>query len=213
MRLFISHIHEEVGLAATIRQELSDCFGKQVEIFLAEDIQFGKNWLSEIQKALAEADVVLVLFSRVSSSRPWINIEAGYGAMAGKRVLPLCHSGFRRADLPIIYGILHGIEAADKDDVGRLLDQIAESTPARRLLVDRSEAIRRWVERISAASLLLPVGSQALDDPPCVWIVGSNSDLRSEQADVNEKFADYFAHAAIQHKFRVVFGRSGLLDP
>jgi hypothetical protein len=134
VRLFVSHIHEEALVAVAIKSELLECFGNQVEIFLAEDIPLGTNWLNEIQSALAQARVVLVLFSRLSSTRPWINIEAGYGVMAGKQVLPLCHSGFGRSDLPVIYGLLQSIDVSRSEDVGRLLDQVAKNTPAGKLL-------------------------------------------------------------------------------
>ena len=167
MRIFLSHIHEEVTLAAAIKEELRNCFGEQIDVFLAEDIPLGKNWLSEIRDALAAADMVLVLFSRTSSSRPWVNIEAGYGFMAGKQVLPLCHSGFAKSDLPIIYGLLQAVDPVSPVDVGKLLDQIARNTPARRLLVDRSAVIQRWIKQISEAlpcvDLQLSAGSELIE--------------------------------------------------
>src|ERR1700733_15884221 len=156
MRLFISHIHEENAIALAIKDQLQSCFGEQVDAFLAQDIPLGTNWLSEIQNALKAADIVLVLFSRRSNTRPWINIEAGYGVMAGKQVLPVCHSGFRKCDLPVIYSLLQAVEIGNPEDIGRLLDDLAKNTYAKRLLVDRSQSVNRWMAKVSAACLLSP---------------------------------------------------------
>ena len=110
MRLFVSHIHEEKGIAEAIRDELHACFGAQVEVFLAEDIPLGANWFDQIKAALGRSDVLVVLFSKHSIGRPWINIEAGYGVMAGKQVIPVCQPGFSKAELPVIYGLLQAVD-------------------------------------------------------------------------------------------------------
>jgi hypothetical protein len=67
MRLFVSHIHEEAPLAAAIKTELVTCFGEQVEVFLAEDVPLGKNWLIEIQGASSRRQWSLS-FSRIPPS-------------------------------------------------------------------------------------------------------------------------------------------------
>lgn len=153
MKVFISHIHEEGALASALKSELERCFGKQVSIFLAEEIPFGANWFNGIKDALANADIILTLFSSLSTSRPWINIETGYGVMAGKTVVPLCHSGYRKTELPTIYMLLQSVDLADGDDFGRLLDQVAQKTSAQCLLVNRSDAILHWRQRLSETEL------------------------------------------------------------
>jgi uncharacterized SAM-binding protein YcdF (DUF218 family) len=197
MRIFLSHINEEVALAAAIKVELDACFGEQVSVFLAEDIPLGKNWLNEIRDALKAADMVLVLFSRTSSSRPWVNIEAGYGVMAGKQVLPLCHSGFSKSDLPIIYGLLQAVDPLGPADVGKLLDQIAKNTPARRLLVDRSTVIQHWIEHISEALLTLnirpPAGSELIERRK-VDVVRWQRLSAAEQGELYQNFTNIKGH-------------------
>lgn len=212
MRLFISHIHEERAIAQAIRDELRACFGAQVEVFLAEDIPLGTNWLDEIKNALGKSDILVVLFSKYSSGRPWINIEAGYGVMAGKQVIPVCRPGFSKADLPVIYGLLQSVDLLTTKDVDRLLDQIAGATQAGQFLGDRGQAVSRWVEKISDAIRSLGKLTPRLDSPPCVWVIGSNRGLAQSQAALNKRFVGFIAHAFMQRRFRVVFGRSGLLD-
>lgn len=150
MQIFISHIHEEGELAVAINAELKRSFGKQIEVFLAQEIPLGTNWLDSIREALQRADLVLALFSTNSSSRPWINIETGYGVMAGKRVVPLCHSGFRKGDLPVIYQLLQAAELTTGADVAKLLEDVAQRTAAQKLLVDREEAVARWISNLSS---------------------------------------------------------------
>lgn len=212
MRLFISHIHEEREIAKAIRDELRACFGAQVEVFLAEDIPLGTNWFDQIKTALETSSVLLVLFSKYSSSRPWINIEAGYGVIAGKQVIPICHLGFSKADLPVIYGLLQAVDLLDTKDVGRLLDQIARATQAGQFLGDKTAAISRWIEKVSDAVRSTPRFRPLLDAPPCVWVVGSNRDLGDKQALLNKRFVGFLAQVFMHRRFRVVFGRSGLLD-
>ncbi len=212
MQLFISHIHEERGIAEVVRDELLSCFGAQVDVFLAEDVPLGTNWLDEIKIALGRSDVLIVLFSKHSSSRPWINIEAGYGVMAGKQVIPVCHSGFSKAGLPVIYGLLQAADLLAHADIDRLLDQIARATTAGRFLGDKAGAVTRWIDNASDAVRLAPGMVPPLHEPPCVWVVGSNRGLNSRQTALNERFVSYVAQAFMQRRFRVVFGRSGLLD-
>jgi hypothetical protein len=212
MQLFVSHVHEEAPIAFAVKAELARAFGNQVQVFLAGEIALGTNWLAEIQQALTNSQIVIVLFSHSSSTRPWINIEAGYGVMAGKQVLPLCHSGFTKTDLPVIYGLLQAMEISDAGDVGRFFDQIARKTAAGVLLKDRSECVAHWLEAIAAARKLAPLTHRISDDAPCVWIVGSNRGLDKQQTYINEKFAGFLAHAMAEQRFRVVLGRSSLLD-
>jgi TIR domain-containing protein len=212
MQLFISHIHEERTIAATIRDELYSCFGAQVEVFLAEDIPLGTNWFDEIKSALGRSDVLIVLFSKYSSSRPWINIEAGYGVMAGKKVIPICHSGFSKTDLPVIYGLLQAIDLLDTKDIGRLLDQIARETQAGQFLGDKSGSVSRWIDKVSHAVRSTPRFAQPLNTAPCIWIIGSNRGLGPKQSVFNKRFVTFLAQALMQRCFRVVFGRSRLLD-
>lgn len=212
MKIFISHYHVEKALAIAVKQELLQIFGGLVDVFIADDIHFGSNWLNEVSQKLSETDTVLVLFSPDSVVRPWINIEAGYGVMTGKYVIPLCHSGLDKKNLPVIYALQQSIELCERDDITKLFSQIAERTAAKRFLGDMGGSVERWITRMHQTLLSAPRGIRTLDAKPCVWVIGSNRDLPEKQADKNNRFVTYFAQVLIQRGFRVVFGRSGLLD-
>lgn len=151
MNIFISHIHEEFEIAKAIRFELKRCFGSQVDLFLAEDIPLGSNWFDEIRVKLSEADLILALFSPQAAERPWINIEAGYGIMANKKVIPICCLELRKPDLPVVYLLQQAMSIDDENDVDRLLEGIAKSTTAGSLLGDKAKLLECWRTSISAA--------------------------------------------------------------
>ena len=79
MEIFLSHVHEEHPAAAAIKRELNACFAPNINVFLAEEIELGMDWFRHIREALERTEIILVILSRNSVHRPWVNIEAGYG--------------------------------------------------------------------------------------------------------------------------------------
>jgi hypothetical protein len=127
--IFISHINEEAELAIAVKQELSRLFLDGVRFFVSPDrqsIDGGDHWLQEIKEAIAGASVVIVLVSRQSINRNWINFEAGAGWLA-KRVVPLCHSGLRPAELPQPMQSLRGFDIDDDRDMQSLCELVGEA--------------------------------------------------------------------------------------
>lgn len=212
MKIFISHYHGEKHLAIAVKTILVDLFADLVSIFIADDIPVGSNWLNRVGEELRDTDLVIVLFSPNSVHRPWINIEAGYGVMTGKTVIPVCHSGLDKKNLPVIYSLLQAVDLCAPLDVERLLIQLAKQTKAGRFLGDLPRSVSEWIAKMNATLLSLPPTRRTSDTKPCVWIVGSNRGLPDKQAVKNLRFIALFAQVLIQRKFRVVFGRSGLLD-
>jgi len=91
--VFISHISEEVRLAVIFKQHIAADFLNLIEVFVSSDtesISAGKNWLTSIDTALRNACIELILCSKASIKRLWINFEAGAGWMSGIPVVPVC---------------------------------------------------------------------------------------------------------------------------
>ena len=175
INVFISHIHEELEIAQAVRMQLNKCFGSQVNTFLAEDIELGSNWFENIRNALAKADRILALFSPHSLSRPWINIEAGYGIMANKNVIPICCLGLQKSDLPVVYQFQQAMHIDDPIDVDRLLGGIAASTSAGCLLVDKVAALENWQNSIAAALTSTSASYREANR----WLVPINSESKN----------------------------------
>lgn len=127
--IFISHITEEAELAAILQQHISRDFGGAVEVFVSSDkasIKAGADWLKSINSALTNTCIELILCSEASIKRPWINFEAGAGWIRNIPIVPVCHTGFRPAQLPMPLHVMQAVEAGEENGVDRLYDLIAE---------------------------------------------------------------------------------------
>lgn len=103
-RVFISRISAETALAQALKERLRRDFRGLLDIFVSSDqttIRAGSKWLDEVDKALKGADVQIVLASRESVGRPWVNFEAGAVWLRGIPVIPVCRSGMTPEALPV----------------------------------------------------------------------------------------------------------------
>jgi TIR domain len=96
MRIFISHVAAEAPMALALKETLEGSFPGGVFVFVsssAEDLIPGEKWLEKIENELKRSDLLIVICSPASLSRPWINFELGCGCMRGLNVIPICHAG------------------------------------------------------------------------------------------------------------------------
>jgi hypothetical protein len=124
VRTFISFIHEDAGVARPLAAFLNH---NGYKVFLTADewmLYAGEIWLDRIRKELGEADIVLVLFSRRSATRPWIHFEAGAAWLSGKLMIPVCIGSLRVEDLPIPYNGIQALSLTDYDSAYYLLRSV-----------------------------------------------------------------------------------------
>lgn len=117
-RLFLSHIHEEAALAGVLKKWTEKSFLGQCDVFVSSDkdsIPAGSRWFEKIGEALAESRIFVVLCSPESLRRPWINFETGYGFAKGVEVLPVCHSGQKKGELPRTLSEFTAVEIGDEN--------------------------------------------------------------------------------------------------
>lgn len=122
--VFVSHITSEANIAKWLKESISDLLLGGVDFFVSSDrssIVGGDKWLAKIEDALKECSVLLVLCSKDSVKRPWINFEAGGAWMAGKRVVPVCHAGLFPSDIP---EPLKSLQAYEISNPGHLQDLV-----------------------------------------------------------------------------------------
>ncbi len=212
IRIFISHIHEEFEVARAMKEALDSIFAKQVEVFLAEEIPLGRNWFSEIRTNLSGADLILAIFSPYSANRPWVNIEAGFGIMSGKPVIPLLCYGLSKDRLPAPYHFQQFVMLTEKKDLARLVQQIALDTPAGRLLVKKDIAVRKLYDKLQKALRTSVPNKPYLNEPPTVWIIGSHSVLDNRQQVTAIHTMSAIAREFVKRQFRIVMGVSRLLE-
>jgi len=73
------------------------------------------------------AQIELILCSKDSVKRPWINFEAGAGWIKGIPVVPICHTGIRPVDLPIPLNMLQAIEATDENGLKKVYTLLSKN--------------------------------------------------------------------------------------
>lgn len=144
--IFISHIVEEKELALQLRDIVNRSFLGLIDLFISSDeesIPVGRRWLDSITQALNECVVEVVICSPNSVGRPWINFEAGAGWIRDVPVVPLCHSGMRRDELPVPLNMLQAANAVDPLDLERIFAVFAEAIGAAKPSIDFTEFVDR----------------------------------------------------------------------
>jgi hypothetical protein len=119
--VFISFVHEDQTVAEATRNLVTQELGLGSRVFLSSDkgrIYAGDDWLREITKALRRAKVVILMMSKRSVRRPWVNFEAGGAWMNDRVVIPCCYGNQSKGALPQPYSSLHAVNLhEDTDDL------------------------------------------------------------------------------------------------
>jgi hypothetical protein len=127
MKVFVSHIHEEAKLALVLKDWIESTFAGQIQVFASSDIKdipAGSQWLSEIDSALTSSALFVMLCSPTSISRSWINFEAGCAWMKKVPLMPICHSGLSKNNLPSPLSIFQALEIGSNEFVDSFLESL-----------------------------------------------------------------------------------------
>lgn len=128
--LFISHISEEKEVAGLLKAFFENAFLGAIRVFVSSNeksIPYGTRWLNQITDALQRCEMMLVLCSRKSVQRPWINYEAGFGSGRNVNVIPICYAGQDKGQLPAPLSFYQGLNLLDAGVLKILLEQIANA--------------------------------------------------------------------------------------
>lgn len=91
-RAFISWSGEKAKMCSDFLSELLNrIFEENDVIFYSRHIVDGRMWIQEIDKALKESKIGIILVTREDISRPWLNFEAGalYASKQDSLVIPV----------------------------------------------------------------------------------------------------------------------------
>lgn len=91
--VFISWSGEKANKYAEFLKKLFEkVFGKSANIFYSGNIESGSVWLEKINYALLKSKVGIIVLTRESVERPWVNFEAGaiFKANSKASVIPIC---------------------------------------------------------------------------------------------------------------------------
>lgn len=127
-RVFISFVHEDQRVAEAVQLLVVERLNLQEgEVFLSSDkrqVTAGENWFERITRELGAATVLLLMLSRRSVRRPWVNFEAGAGWLARKTIVPVCYGNLTVGNLPKPYSDLQALDLSK--DEGYLMESIAK---------------------------------------------------------------------------------------
>ena len=60
----------------------------------------GVVWLDKIRQSLEEAELVILMLSKRSVGRAWVNFEAGATWLTRKPIIPVCYGNMSKERLP-----------------------------------------------------------------------------------------------------------------
>jgi hypothetical protein len=126
--IFISHIAEEKPIALRLQRLLHDALSPTVPIFVSSDyksIESGEKWYEAILGGLKRSQVVIVLLSRASIERRWINYESGFGMGQEARVIPVVCRALKKGEIGMPLSELHARALDDRNDLQALLNDVA----------------------------------------------------------------------------------------
>ena len=129
MKLFLSHVSNESPLANELKAWIEKAFDGQLEIFVSSnivDLPAGTEWLKSLEKALAEADALIVLCSRYSVVKPWVMFESGGAWVKSIPIIPICHSGQKKSELPSPLSFFQGLEVTSPQFTQDLLKSLSK---------------------------------------------------------------------------------------
>lgn len=128
-KVFISFIHEEVEYAKLVHVFIREVLGEGSESFLASDpfqIPAGEMWLEKIKAELEQAKVMVLMLTRISVERPWVNFEAGAAWILNKKIIPVCFGGLQKGTLPKPYSSYQALDLFEPQDQYYLVTSIAK---------------------------------------------------------------------------------------
>ena len=128
-KVFVSHISKEAALAEVLQKNIEKHFLGLIKVFVSSDgasIEAGDDWLRSLREALEGAQAVIVLCSKDSVGRPWVNFEAGAAWLRDVPIIPVCHTDLTPDALPLPLQLLQAVEAGQPSGLKRLYARLAK---------------------------------------------------------------------------------------
>lgn len=156
--IFLSHTGEEAELALLLKDVVVQAFPDGVQVYVSSDgnsVRAGDKWLADLEAMLKRSSLHLVLCSRASIRRPWVNFEAGAAWVTDTPTVPVCHSGMRPDLLPLPLNTFQGVLLSGPNALRGILDSIAKIVRQDFGPIDLdywAGAIRDQERRLSAAA-------------------------------------------------------------
>jgi hypothetical protein len=124
-RVFISFVHEDQQVAMAVQALIARELDLRDEVFLSADrrqVFGGDIWLDKIRAALEQCEVLVLMLSRRSLRRSWVNFEAGAVWLSRRPVIPVCFGKASKHHLNPPYASMQALDLPN--DAGYLIESI-----------------------------------------------------------------------------------------
>jgi len=126
-RFFLSFSAEDAPVAEFLCHTFNHLFQGHGQFFTSTGgLVSGDRWLERVKEEIAFADAVLVLLSRHSLLRPWLNIEVGAFWATDKTIHPLLHGGAQPEDLHRPLADFQALDINSRAGVTALVDLLTK---------------------------------------------------------------------------------------
>lgn len=183
--IFISYSHENLVIAQKVRNWLQ---AASFDVWSDEDLSIGSvDWQLLVQRAIDEADYMLVLFSPEARNSYWVMEELSYAAKQKTNVVPLLVSGDLTYSVPLnllemnVIDLRHNFESAMAALTARILRGIKSSIKGEEDKPETTPKQTQWLHEIflsysrTDVELMHKIKSELISSNLRVW---SDEELR-----------------------------------
>jgi hypothetical protein len=159
--VFLSHAQVDEEIAKEFQAHITADFLGLCDVFVSsnlDSLQAGAEWQASIKRHLEDCSILVIMASPAAIQRPWIYVELGAGWVRGIPVIPVCHSGIERGQLPVPLSTFQGINLTDAVHLKHLYGLIAKAVGCRSPDVAFAERVSTYDEithRVSLARSVL----------------------------------------------------------
>lgn len=149
MNIFLSHAASDRALALEIKKILEGIFSG-MKIFCSSDpttLPLGMRWPADIQQALASADVLLLLATSRSLTRPWVWFECGTFWFSDRRLIPICSGNIHKGNLPNPLSERTGLNLYDESGIEELISTLESVTKIDPQAFDSSSIVEKLKQK------------------------------------------------------------------
>lgn len=126
-KVFLSHAASDEHIALLLKAEIERRL-PAVNVFCSSDptdLPPGTKWSPEIQRALAESSMLILVASERGLQRQWVWFECGTFWFSGKQIVPLCLGEVRKNALRPPLSELQAVNGDESSDLKTALEVVA----------------------------------------------------------------------------------------
>lgn len=170
--VFVSHTHADRELALALKGLIDTAFSGIVTGYTSSDpgptggITPGKEWYSQIESRLREAEAVWVLATPASITRPWIYWEAGAGKALCPHGVVVVRVNLKTAEVPSPLNNFQSYDGVRDNEIIELLGKVAAQVKMNLAKVLTDDCARTWLSSVQKYEPLQEDSSQAPELTP-----------------------------------------------